>query len=106
VDIFSLVDGSDWDKGSLQKSRQKHKVSPVECEEVFFNTPLIVEPDAAHSSSESRYFSLGRTDAGRSLFIVFTIRGKKMRIISARDMSRKERNAYDEKSKEDAEVQE
>lgn len=106
MDIFSSVDGFDWDKGNLQKSRQKHKVSPAECEEVFFNTPLVVELDAVHSSSETRYFLLGRTDAGRTLFVVFTIRGTKIRVISARDMSRKERHAYDEAIKKDAKVQE
>lgn len=106
MDIFSTVDGFEWDKGNLQKSWQKHKVHPAECEEVFFNTPLVVQQDAAHSASEHRYYLLGRTDAGRTLFAVFTIRGTKIRVISARDMSRKESLAYDEAIKKDAQVQE
>lgn len=85
----------DWDAGILQKNWLKHDVSPFECEQVFFNQPLIVTPDEKHSETEIRYYVLGQTDTGRRLFLVFTMRGKKIRIISARDMNRKEYAIYD-----------
>jgi uncharacterized DUF497 family protein len=83
----------DWDSGNLEKNWLKHGVSPLECEQVFFNQPLIA-PDVKHSQSEERFFALGRSDLDRYLFLSFTMRGQKIRIISARDMSRKERKIY------------
>jgi len=106
MNVVSQVEGFEWDKGNIQKSRQKHEVSPSECEEVFFNSPLVVKNDESHSVSENRYFVLGQTDAGRLLFVAFTIRSNKIRVISARTMSRKERHAYDEKTKNNTEIQE
>ena len=85
--------GFDWDSGNLEKNWLKHGVSPLECEQVFFNQPLIA-PDVKHSQSEERFFALGRSDLDRYLFLSFTMRGQKIRIISARDMSRKERKIY------------
>lgn len=84
----------DWDVGNLEKNWLKHGVSPLECEEVFFNQPLVVAPDDVHSAQEERYYVLGRTDANRHLYVVFTLRGHKIRVISARNMSRKERKIY------------
>ena len=89
-----VVTGFDWDEGNLEKNWFRHGVSPLECEEVFFNQPLIVAPDERHSQKEDRFFSLGRTDRDRYLFVVFTLRGRKIRIISARDMNKKERKVY------------
>lgn len=86
--------GFDWDAGNYEKNWIKHGVSPLECEEVFFNQPLIVVPDEKHSGQEERYYVLGRTDADRCLFLVFTMRGRRIRIISARDMNKKERKLY------------
>lgn len=71
-----------------------HEVTTTECEQIFFNQPLIVASDVAHSEMEDRYFILGQTDAGRELFLVFTLRGELIRVISTRDMSRKERKVY------------
>lgn len=86
--------GFDWDAGNLEKNWLKHGVSPLECEQVFFNQPLIVAPDLKHSDTEDRYYILGRTDTDRYLFLVFTLRGRRIRVISARDMSKKERAIY------------
>jgi uncharacterized protein len=86
--------GFDWDDGNLFKNWEKHQVSAFECEQVFFNRPLIAAPDEKHSSEESRFFALGQTDATRLLFIVFTIRDKRIRVISARDMNSRERKQY------------
>jgi uncharacterized DUF497 family protein len=92
--IFSQVKGFEWDQGNVSKNWEKHKVTHLECEEIFFNEPLIVQQDKTHLTSEERYFALGKTDRGRVLFVVFTIRGDKIRVISARDASKKERRYY------------
>ena len=87
--------GFEWDNGNQDKNWIKHRVSNSECEQIFFNHPLVVHVDEKHSNIEVRYYALGNTDLGRKLFVVFTIRNKKIRIISARDMSRKERKIYE-----------
>jgi uncharacterized protein len=76
-----------------------HGVTFLECEEVFFNQLLIVQGDEVHSQEEIRYYVLGQTDRERHLFIVFTIRNKRIRVISARDMNRKEKIIYTRKLK-------
>jgi hypothetical protein len=98
-DLLSIVEGFQWDKGNILKNWEGHRVSHVECEEVFFNSPLVVKSYPMHSGEEERYYVFGRTDAGRMLFIVFTIRSKKIRVISARDMNKKERKTYEEAEK-------
>ncbi len=93
-DLLWGCTGFEWDEHNAEKNWLKHHVSPEECEEVFFNLPLIVAEDTGHSEQECRYYCLGQTSRSRFLFIVFTVRGNLIRIISARDMSRKERNVY------------
>lgn len=88
--------GFEWDQGNIQKNWLRHKVSPVECEEAFFNEPLIIVDDPKHSAVEKRYAAFGRTNAGRFLVVVFTKRGALLRVISARDMDRRERKFYEE----------
>lgn len=83
-----------WDEGNDQKNFIKHGVTRAECEEVFFNSPLVVADDEGHSQGEVRYYVLGQTDASRRLFVVFTVRGTALRVISARDMSSKEKRSY------------
>ena len=87
--------GFDWDKGNLDKNWLKHKVSNAECEEVFFNQPLLIIKDEKHSQKEKRCHALGKTESGRLLFMSFTIRNNTIRIISARDMSKKEQEQYE-----------
>jgi len=87
--------GFDWDESNAPKIWARHAISPMECEQVFFNLPLVAGEDEKHSQVEERYFVLGRTDAGRRLFVVATVRGSLIRVISARDMSRKERNVWE-----------
>ncbi|MBI3754192.1 MAG: BrnT family toxin, partial [Deltaproteobacteria bacterium] len=103
-DLLSYIEGFDWDKGNITKNWERHKVSHVECEEVFFSTPFVVKDDEPHSSVEDRYYVLGKTDKDRLLFIVFTIRKNKIRVISARDMNRKEIKIYEQIEK-DAKIQ-
>ncbi len=93
-DVLSQCTGFDWDENNEWKSWEKHKVFAGECEQLFFNQPLVVEEDIKHSARETRFYALGRTDVDRLLFIVFTVREDKIRVISARDMSRKERQVY------------
>ena len=96
-DNFTFLDweGFDWDEGNLLKNWEKHGVSASECEQIFFNNPLIAGMDQKHSKREPRHYALGITDEKRRLFVVFTIRKNKIRVISARDMSRKERKVFD-----------
>jgi uncharacterized DUF497 family protein len=93
-EIISKCIGFDWDDGNVLKNWEKHRVSASECEQVFFNRPLVTSPDVVHSSDEARFYTLGKSDSGKHLFIVFTVRNNFIRIISARDKNRKERNAY------------
>lgn len=86
--------GFQWDTGNAEKNWLSHEVTTTECEQVFFNQPLIVAPNVAHSDLEERFYVLGQTDTGRELFVVFTLRGELIRMISARHMSRKERKVY------------
>ena len=95
---FIHIEEFDWDEGNIDKNELKHGVTCLECEQIFFNKPLLFLKDTIHSISEERYYAYGKTDSGRFLTIVFTIRKDKIRVISARDMSKKERNYY-EKSK-------
>jgi len=99
-DIFSKITGFEWDKNNIGKNQQKHDVYYTECEEMFFSQPFLLYPDPKHSKQEKRYYVLGKTNLNRKLFAVFAIRNNKIRIISARDMSRKERKIYEEAKKD------
>ncbi len=83
--------GFQWDAANAPKIWQRHRVTPVECEDLFFNRPLVVGSDEKHWVGEERLYALGQSDRARLMFVVFTIRGRLIRVISARDMSRRER---------------
>lgn len=85
----------DWNKHNQFKNWEKHKVDYQECEQVFFNKPVNFLYDKKHSQKEKRFIALGTTDRGRKLIITFTIRNKKIRVISARNQSQKERRLYE-----------
>ena len=95
-DALDECTGFEWDEGNSKKNWITYGVACGEAEEVFFNVPLILAPDREHSEVEERYYGLGVTNAGRALFVVFTIRGDLVRVISARDMSRGERQVYEQ----------
>lgn len=97
-------EGFDWDEGNSNKNWHLHAVTHGECEDVFFNLPLIIAMDKEHSTDEQRFFALGRTDADRRLFIAFIVRNKLIRVISARDMTKSEKRKYAEKIKRDSEI--
>lgn len=97
--VFDIdyITGFEWDQGNNRKNYDKHGVSQGEAEQVFFDESLLVASDDTHSISEPRYHAFGATLQGRRLHVTFTLRGSgtRIRVISARDMSRKERNHYE-----------
>ena len=98
MDELDDLQGFQWDQGNAEKNWVAHGVTQAECERVLLGAPLIVNPDVLHSRQETRYYALGETDVGRRLFIVFTVRDRLVRVISARDMSFRERRAYEDAS--------
>ncbi len=94
-------EGFEWDDGNSNKNWHLHSVTDGECEDVFFNLPLIIASNKPYSKTEKRFFALGRTDANRWLFIAFTVRNNLIRVISARDMTKSEKRKYAEKIKRD-----
>ena len=93
--LFPDIIGFDWDEGNREKNYLKHNVRNGECEDVFFNQPLVIVSDMKHSQEERRYSAFGITDGGRKLTVVFTLRKNLIRVISARDMTTKERRYYE-----------
>ncbi|MBI5122424.1 BrnT family toxin [Candidatus Roizmanbacteria bacterium] len=96
---FTKIDGFEWNEGNVNKNWVRHLTSCEEAEEIFVNLPKILLVDKKHSTVEERFIILGRTDKNRRLIVSFTIRNNKFRIISARDMNKKERRKYEEKIK-------
>jgi len=91
--LFSKVVEFEWDDGNLEHIR-KHRFNYKECEQVFYNKPILVSQDKKHSQVESRFRVLGKTKQERLTILVFTTRWGKVRIISTRDQSKKERSIY------------
>ena len=97
---LNRLEGFEWDEGNIHKSWKTHEVTNFEAEQIFFNEPLIITDDEKHSTdTEKRYSALGKTDNERNLTVIFTLKENFIRIISARDMSKKERNTYNEEVK-------
>ncbi len=92
---FNEIEGFDWDRGNVDKNLDKHNVTNIEIEEVFFDQDILLYLNEKHSTIEVRYYCLGKTFIGRRLYISFTLRNNKIRAISARDMSKNERKIYD-----------
>ena len=97
---FAQVDGFEWDRGNLTKNPQSHRIDNDEAEEVFLRSPLVADTTRA-ADGEPRWFALGPSERGRVLRIVFTVRGRKLRVISARVASRKERSLYEKTLRQD-----
>lgn len=98
ADVYERLagcDGFEWDAGNAGKNWERHGVTTGEAEQAFFRTPLLVLHDPKHSTAEDRFYALGHTAAERRLFLVFTLRETRIRVISARDMNRRERGIYD-----------
>ena len=92
--LISQCDGFEWDEGNRNKNWITHLVKEHEQEEVFLSRPLRFSDDVKHSQDEDRFLALGKTKANRLLFLSFTIRGTKIRVISARDMNEKDKKRY------------
>ena len=95
---FSNITGFEWDPGNERKNADRHHVSQLEAEQVFFNQPLLVLDDNQHSQHENRLHAYGKTDGERLLHVSFTLRqnDRLIRVISARPMHKKERYFYDQ----------
>ena len=93
---FERIVGFEWDEGNARKN-QKHGVTQSEAEQMFFDSRLLVVPDPRHSRDEPRLHALGATIDGRLLHVTFTLRANetRIRVISARDAHRKERQIYE-----------
>ena len=94
---FAQITEFDWDEGNVRKN-EKHNVSMAESEQIFFNDPLLILADTKHSQAEERFHALGKSDEGRLIHITFTLRSgnAKIRVISARDMHKKECQIYEQ----------
>lgn len=95
-DAFGDVVGFQWGEGNVDKNLIPHGVENWACEQVFFNEPLLILDDPRHSAVEQRWAAFGSTNGRRLLVVVFTRRGNMIRIISVRDMNRKEKMFYEE----------
>lgn len=96
LDLSKIV-GFEWDKGNIEKSYKKHSISPSEAEEIFLDEDILILEDTKHSKQEARFEAIGKIIEGRILFLAFTIRRDKIRIISARTANKKERRGYEKK---------
>ncbi len=87
-----------WDEGNIDKSYQKHGITPNEAEETFLDERLGVVRDIKHSQKEQRFVAIGKTFEGKVLFVIFTTRESEIRIIFARKANQKERRRYEKKA--------
>ena len=94
MNLFKKITGFEWDNGNKNKNLTKHHVTDTECEEIFFDQNKKILKDIIHSQNEARYILLGKTKKERLLFLIFTIRKDKIRVISARNLNNKEKHLY------------
>ncbi|MFH0947755.1 MAG: BrnT family toxin [Elusimicrobiota bacterium] len=96
----------EWDKNNTKHIKERHRIEPYECEQVFFDVFFIISPDSKHSQQEQRYLVSGRAKSGKVIIVVFTIRKDKIRVITARPADGKERRIYHgtQKIKGDTEI--
>ena len=97
IDLSKVI-GFLWDKGNIDKSYEKHGISSNEAEEIFLDKNLLLEEDIKHSQRETRFVAIGKSESKKVLFVVLTLRVDKIRIISARLASKKERKIYEKKT--------
>ena len=90
--------GFEWDEANIEHIA-RHNVAPSEAEDVFFDTKNVLDEDIEHSIAEDRFIIIGKTKEGRLLYQIFTKRGNKIRVISARDINKKEVELYEEKTR-------
>lgn len=98
------IGGFEWNRANIDKSFEKHGITPNQSEEIFLDEDLKVIRDIKHSQKEKRLIAIGKTFENKILFIVFTIRKNKIRIISARPANKKERRNYEKAIKKNARI--
>jgi uncharacterized protein len=99
---IELCTGFDWDEWNTEKNWSRHRVTPEEAEDIFFHEPMLLRSDSGHSAAERRYQAMGETREGRRLLVAFTIRKNLIRVISARDVNRREGEVYRRYEKENS----
>lgn len=92
----------EWDEGNIDKSYEKHGITPKEAEEVFLDEHITIEKDIKHDQKEERFIAIGKTFEGKMLFVVFTLRNNKIRVISGRIVNKKERRVYEKNIKKNS----
>lgn len=102
TNLIEQCTGFDWDDWNTRKNWERHRVTPEEAEDIFFHDPLLLRDDTGHSHLERRYQAMGETSAGRRLMIAFTVRRSLIRVISARDLNRRENEEYRRYEKENS----
>ncbi|MBI2338226.1 BrnT family toxin [Candidatus Daviesbacteria bacterium] len=103
IDLSKII-SFEWDKGNIDKSYQKHGITPNETEQVFTDEGVQIEKDIKHQEKETRYIAIGKNEVARILFVVFTLRKHKIRVISARIANQKERRLYEKRVKKNPQV--
>jgi uncharacterized protein len=95
IDLDKII-GFDWDEGNIRKSAEKHDVGTREAEQAFLDPRLLILADETHGGDEERFHAYGQSASGRLLLVSFTLRRNNtmIRVISARSMSRRERQRY------------
>ena len=88
----------EWDDDKARRNLKKHRVSFEEASSTFADPLARTIPDPLHSEDEDRFVNLGESEGGRLLVVVFTERDNKIRIISARVATRRERKDHEEGS--------
>lgn len=96
LDLKKII-GFEWDKGNIEKSYKKHSIPSSEAEEIFLDENILISEDIQHSGQEERFEAIGKIIKGTILFLAFTIRKNKIRIISARTANKKERRQYEKR---------
>ena len=102
IDPLAACTGFDWDEANVSKNWERHRVTPEEAEDVFFHDPFVSRSDPGHSKREKRYMALGQTARGRRLFVAFTVRRNLIRVVSVRDMNRRESEEYQRHEESDS----
>lgn len=98
VDLFKKPIAFEWDSGNQNKNWLKHRVTNEESEEIYFDPHKRILKQVFYQEKEERFILIGKTKKGRLLMVVFTIRGEKVRVISSRDLNRKEKFLHEETS--------
>ena len=88
----------EWDPKKAAKNLREHKVSFNEAATVFGDPLGTTAPDPDHSLAEDRYITVGMSNRRRLIMVAHTERGERIRIISARELTRAEREAYEEET--------